>query len=162
DVDDESLALARAGRFPWVAGPEEARVRHFLVAGPRGLYQVDMALRDGDVFAPHELLSQLPFPPIDLIFCALVRKHLQPAAPRRGALRRGVVGLGAARRGAPRPVTGGAPRRGGGRTRGGVEAGGGFRAAGGPPPFVQVGGAPHRRERCGRNPIADSAVARRA
>src|SRR5262245_12486279 len=26
DVDEESLAIARAGRFPWVAGPEEARV----------------------------------------------------------------------------------------------------------------------------------------
>jgi len=82
DVDDESLALARAGRFPWVAGPEEARVRHFLVAGRRGLYQVNMALREAVVFARHDLLSDLPFSHIDLICCRYVLMHLQPAARR--------------------------------------------------------------------------------
>src|SRR5262249_60350645 len=40
DIDGESLAVARAGSFPWVAGPEGARVRHFLVSGRRGLYPV--------------------------------------------------------------------------------------------------------------------------
>jgi chemotaxis methyl-accepting protein methylase len=82
DVDEEPLALARAGRFPWVAGPEEALLRHFLVAGRRGLYQVSSALRESVIFARHDLLCDLPFSHIDLICCRYAFMHLQPAARR--------------------------------------------------------------------------------
>jgi chemotaxis methyl-accepting protein methylase len=82
DLDEASLALARAGRFPWVAGPEAARLRHFFVAGKRGLYQVSRALRESVIFARHDLLSDLPFSHIDLICCRYVLMHLQPTARR--------------------------------------------------------------------------------
>jgi chemotaxis methyl-accepting protein methylase len=81
DIDKESLALARAGRFPWVAGPEAARARHFLVPDQR-LYQVSRTLRAAVVFARHDVLSDLPFSHIDLICCRYVLMHLQPAARR--------------------------------------------------------------------------------
>jgi chemotaxis methyl-accepting protein methylase len=81
DSDKQSLALARAGRFPWVAGPEEARVRHFLVPEQR-LYQVSKTLREAIVFARHDVLSDLPFSHIDLICCRYVLMHLQPEARR--------------------------------------------------------------------------------
>jgi chemotaxis methyl-accepting protein methylase len=82
DVDDESLALARAGKFPWVAGPEETRLRHFLVDGKPGSYVVSRALRDSIVFARHDLLSDLPFSHMDLVCCRYVLMHLQREARR--------------------------------------------------------------------------------
>jgi chemotaxis methyl-accepting protein methylase/signal transduction histidine kinase len=82
DADDESLAQARVGRFPWIAGTEGARLRHFLVATRRGLYQVNRTLRESVVFARHDLLSDLPFSHIDLICCRHVLTHLTPAARR--------------------------------------------------------------------------------
>jgi chemotaxis methyl-accepting protein methylase len=82
DVDDESLALARTGRFPWIAGAGESHLRHFLATPGQRLYQVNRALRESVVFSRHDLLSDLPFSHIDLICCRYVLMHLQPAARR--------------------------------------------------------------------------------
>jgi chemotaxis methyl-accepting protein methylase len=67
DEDEETLGVARAGHYPWVAdtvGP--ARLRRFFVEGTHG-WQVTRELRRSVVFARHDLFSDPPFSHLDMI-----------------------------------------------------------------------------------------------
>jgi chemotaxis methyl-accepting protein methylase/two-component sensor histidine kinase len=80
DVDERSLELARAGRFPWVTSVVgDARLERFFVAA-RHAHRVSTKLRNLVVFARHDLFTDLPFSHMDLICCRYVFMHLRPTA----------------------------------------------------------------------------------
>jgi len=70
DIDEEAIALARAGRYPASSiepmAPER-RDRYFLRQGE--LYQVNRQIRDLCVFSLHNLVRDPPFSALDLISC---------------------------------------------------------------------------------------------
>ncbi|MSU89218.1 PAS domain-containing protein [Rhodobacteraceae bacterium 2CG4] len=70
DIDEEVLAVARAGRYPEAllrnVAPERLE-RFFRREG--GSYVVRKEIRDLCVFAPHSVISDPPFSRIDLVSC---------------------------------------------------------------------------------------------
>ena len=81
DVDERSLEIARAGRFPSIAATAigSDRLDRFFVASGDG-YRVKPELRRSIVFARHDLFSDVPFSHIDLVCCRYLFMHLQPWA----------------------------------------------------------------------------------
>ena len=70
DIDEESLADARQGRYPESVAVDvsEARLERFFMR-ENGYYRVCKELRDMVLFSPHNLLRDPPFSRLDLISC---------------------------------------------------------------------------------------------
>ena len=70
DLDEQAIALARAGIYPEVisADVSEERLQKFFVKEHQG-YRVRRELREMVLFAAHDLLKDPPFSRIDLICC---------------------------------------------------------------------------------------------
>ena len=87
DINDESIAFARAGLYPKAI--EEAvsptRLRNFFTAGAGGGYSISRAIRELCVFAEHNLLKDPPFSRLDLISCSNLLIYLQPTQQERAA-----------------------------------------------------------------------------
>jgi two-component system CheB/CheR fusion protein len=81
DVHKASLEIASAGRYSdeQVAGISEARLRRFFTLTPDG-YHISQTLREGIVFAPHNLIRDAPFTKMDLIACRNLLIYFQPHA----------------------------------------------------------------------------------
>ena len=77
-MHEESLHRAREGFYPGdiKVDVSEERLRRFFVAQEGG-YRIRKEVRDRVVFAPHNLMSDPPFPKIDLIVCRNVLIYLQ-------------------------------------------------------------------------------------
>ena len=84
DSQAENLRLAREGVYPEAAlealGAERRR-RFFTKLD--GTYEVDKALRELIVFAPHDLLRDPPFSRLDVVTCRNLMIYLQPEAQKR-------------------------------------------------------------------------------
>ncbi len=84
DLDEESIAAARAGHYPEAiaADVSEERLRKFFVKDHHG-YRVRRELREMVLFAAHDLLKDAPFSRMDLIFCRNLLIYLNREAQRR-------------------------------------------------------------------------------
>ncbi|HUP41919.1 MAG TPA: chemotaxis protein CheB, partial [Thermoanaerobaculia bacterium] len=84
DASPGALASARRGRYP--AGISEhvsaARLERFFQPSAEG-FEVARGLRAAVTFAAHDLLSDPPFPRLDLVACRNVLIYLEPAAQER-------------------------------------------------------------------------------
>ena len=84
DIDDRGYAWGRAGLYSAAAivnvSPE--RVRRFFTKEAGG-YRISKSLREGVLFARHNVLHDPPFSRIDLISCRNLFIYLQPAAQER-------------------------------------------------------------------------------
>ena len=72
DIDDRSIALARAGVYPAsiAADITPERLAHFFVAEPGGLaYRIHKGIRDLVVFSEQDVLKDPPFSKLDLVSC---------------------------------------------------------------------------------------------
>lgn len=71
DIDEHSLAEARAGRYPATIAEDVSpeRLERFFVQEEATTYRVSAQLRETIVFAPHDLLRDPPFPRLDLVSC---------------------------------------------------------------------------------------------
>jgi len=81
DIDDGSLELARAGRYPESIAAEVSpeRLRRFFIKADAHHYQVSKDLREVITFAPQNLISDAPFSRLHLISCRNVLIYLDPA-----------------------------------------------------------------------------------
>jgi two-component system CheB/CheR fusion protein len=79
DIDEEALAVARAGIYPMSIGADISpeRLERFFVRHEDG-YQVAKAVRDCLVFTSHNLIAAPPFSRLDLISCRNVLIYLEP------------------------------------------------------------------------------------
>jgi signal transduction histidine kinase/chemotaxis methyl-accepting protein methylase len=70
DLDTQAVSRARGMITPSLLDSYAPLLpyRHLFERGPRGT-QLPRTLRDGLIFAPHDLVSQMPFPHLDLIVC---------------------------------------------------------------------------------------------
>ncbi|MFN3846443.1 MAG: CheR family methyltransferase [Paracoccaceae bacterium] len=84
DIDPESIATARAGRFSddIAQSVSPARLERFFIAEDGG-YRVTSALRDVIVFTVADLLSDPPFSRMDLVSCRNVLIYLGLEAQKR-------------------------------------------------------------------------------
>ncbi|MBN8610661.1 MAG: PAS domain-containing protein [Deltaproteobacteria bacterium] len=71
DVDERSIAVARAGRYPAriAASLSRERLERFFSLEPDGSYRVSKALREMLVFSDHDVLSDPPFSRLDVVVC---------------------------------------------------------------------------------------------
>lgn len=84
DLDEASLATARAGVYPLDVAHDitEARLKAFFT--PKDdRYQVAKHLREVVVFSRHNLLSDPPFSKLDLLCCRNVLIYLDPVAQKK-------------------------------------------------------------------------------
>jgi two-component system, chemotaxis family, CheB/CheR fusion protein len=81
DVHKASLAVASSGIYSaeQVAGISQERIDRFFTLKPDG-YQISQTLREGIVFAPHNLIRDAPFTKLDLITCRNLLIYFQPHA----------------------------------------------------------------------------------
>ena len=81
DVDDDALAVARAGVYPdsIEADVSQKRLDRFFVKEDHS-YRVTSELRDTVVFANQNLLSDAPFSKLDMISCRNLLIYLTPEA----------------------------------------------------------------------------------
>ncbi|MEX2220542.1 MAG: chemotaxis protein CheB [Candidatus Rokuibacteriota bacterium] len=79
DLSASAVTRARAGTFPAAIEHEVSpdRLRRFFVKAD-GRYQINKAVRDMCVFAPHDLTKDPPFSKLDLITCCNVLIYLGP------------------------------------------------------------------------------------
>ncbi|WP_342117283.1 CheR family methyltransferase [Pseudoduganella sp. OTU4001] len=80
DIDEQALAVARAGHYPESIRdeiPEASLERYFVRAGKQ--YRVRQSLRDVVTFANHDLLHDPPFRALDLVSCRNVMIYLDRA-----------------------------------------------------------------------------------
>jgi chemotaxis methyl-accepting protein methylase len=84
DLDDESIEHARAARYPLAisADVEATRLERFFKKAS-GAYQVDAAIREMVVFAPHSILRDPPFTRLDVVVCRNLLVHLEVQVQRR-------------------------------------------------------------------------------
>jgi two-component system, chemotaxis family, CheB/CheR fusion protein len=86
DINEESVAFARAGIYP--KSVEEAvsatRLKKFFTPSAAG-YSVGRSIRELCVFAEHNLLKDPPFSRLDLISCSNLLIYLQPPQQERVA-----------------------------------------------------------------------------
>lgn len=78
DIDDESLSVARHGRYPEAIAEQvttERLARFFTKQGV--MYQVNKDLRDLCIFSTHNLIKDPPFSRLDLISCRNLLIYLQ-------------------------------------------------------------------------------------
>jgi two-component system, chemotaxis family, CheB/CheR fusion protein len=81
DVHRTSLAVASSGLYTaeQVAGISQERLDRFFTLKPEG-YQISQTLREGIVFAPHNLIRDAPFTKLDLVTCRNLLIYFQPHA----------------------------------------------------------------------------------
>ncbi|MEO8701805.1 MAG: CheR family methyltransferase [Kofleriaceae bacterium] len=84
DIDEASLAEARAGRYPAsiVTDVTPARLERFFVPEGEG-YRVAQELREMVLFSPHNLLRDPPFSRLDLVTCRNLLIYLNREAQER-------------------------------------------------------------------------------
>jgi len=70
DIDDQALAVARAGRYPeaLLDTVSEARRKRFF-AHENGSYLLSKDVRDLCIFSPHSVIRDPPFSRLDLVSC---------------------------------------------------------------------------------------------
>jgi len=85
DIDEEAIAVGRAGVYPYGIAeritPERLQ-RYFVAGGDRG-YQVARPIRDAVSFAEHDLTRDPPFSRIDLVSCRNLLIYLRPEVQQR-------------------------------------------------------------------------------
>ena len=79
DLDDEAIAVARAGRYPPNIAQDVTpeRLRRFFVKDDAG-YKVKQDLRDKVVFAVQNVVKDPPFTKLDLLSCRNLMIYLEP------------------------------------------------------------------------------------
>ncbi|HET7228779.1 MAG TPA: chemotaxis protein CheB [Longimicrobium sp.] len=84
DIDEKGYAWGREALYPpeAVAGISPERLRRFFTREAGG-FRVGKALREGVLFAVHNVLHNPPFSRLDLISCRNLLIYLQPAAQER-------------------------------------------------------------------------------
>ncbi len=84
DLDEDVVQSARDGIYPTAIATDvsEERLRRFFVKEHRG-YRVRRELREGVLFAMHDLLKDAPFSRLDLISCRNLLIYLNQDAQRR-------------------------------------------------------------------------------
>jgi two-component system CheB/CheR fusion protein len=80
DIDDQSLKVAREGRYPKSieADIQPKRLARFFDLTTKNEYQVKKELRETIIFATQNLLSDTPFSRLDLISCRNLFIYFQP------------------------------------------------------------------------------------
>ena len=82
DLDDEAIAVARAGRYPpnIVQDVTPERLRRFFIKdqGNDGGYKVKKDVRDMVVFAVQNVVKDPPFTKLDLLSCRNLMIYLEP------------------------------------------------------------------------------------
>ncbi|MCV2355837.1 PAS domain-containing protein [Paucibacter sp. B2R-40] len=85
DLDDEAIAVARAGRYPASIAlditPE--RLRRFFNKEEGGSYKVKKEVRDMVVFAVQNVIKDPPFTRLDLLSCRNLMIYLEPELQQR-------------------------------------------------------------------------------
>ncbi|MCV2360952.1 PAS domain-containing protein [Paucibacter sp. TC2R-5] len=85
DLDDEAIAVARAGRYPSSialdVSPE--RLRRFFTKEAEGSYKVKKEIRDSVVFAVQNVIKDPPFTRLDLLSCRNLMIYLEPELQQR-------------------------------------------------------------------------------
>ena len=71
DIDEEAVAIARAGRYHECIANEISpeRLRRFFTSNRDGHYQIKKTIRESLVFAVQNIISDPPFSKLDLICC---------------------------------------------------------------------------------------------
>jgi two-component system, chemotaxis family, CheB/CheR fusion protein len=84
DASPDALATARRGQYPGSIAEHVSadRLERFFRPSAEG-FAVASDLRDAVTFAAHDLLSDPPFPRLDLVSCRNVLIYLEPAAQER-------------------------------------------------------------------------------
>lgn len=84
DVDARAVETARAGVYPSsiAADVPAGRLERFFVAHGQ-TYRVTKTLREAVIFSKHDLLSDPPFPRLDLVSCRNVLIYIDPAAQKK-------------------------------------------------------------------------------
>ncbi|HVT58378.1 MAG TPA: chemotaxis protein CheB [Thermoanaerobaculia bacterium] len=84
DASGEALAIARRGLYPASIAEHVSsdRLRRFFRRSGEG-FEVERPLRDAVTFAAHDLLSDPPFPHLELVSCRNVLIYLEPSAQER-------------------------------------------------------------------------------
>lgn len=79
DIDEQSLQIARIGRFPWTISKDvpPARLERYFVRED-GTYRIASDLREICLFSAHNLLRDAPFSKLDLITCRNLLIYLTP------------------------------------------------------------------------------------
>src|SRR5262249_32915744 len=79
DIDDQSLQIARVGRFPSTIAKDipQARLERYFVRED-GTYRIASDPRAICLFSSHNLLRDAPFPKLDLIACRNLLIYLTP------------------------------------------------------------------------------------
>lgn len=79
DIDEQSLQIARIGRFPSTIARDipQARLERYFVRED-GTYRINSDLREICLFSSHNLLRDAPFSRLDLISCRNLLIYLTP------------------------------------------------------------------------------------
>jgi two-component system, chemotaxis family, CheB/CheR fusion protein len=79
DLDEETIAMARLGRFPTsiAADVTPERLQRFFTSVEEA-YEVKKSIRDMLVFAPQDLIKDPPFTKLDLLCCRNLLIYLNP------------------------------------------------------------------------------------
>jgi two-component system CheB/CheR fusion protein len=79
DLDDDAIAVARAGRYPptIVAGVTPERLRRFFVKEESG-FRIKKDIREMVVFAIQNVIKDPPFTKLDLLSCRNLMIYLEP------------------------------------------------------------------------------------
>ena len=79
DIDEQSLQIARAGRFPSAIAKDipPARLERYFMRED-GTYRIASELREICLFSSHNLLRDAPFSKLDLIACRNLLIYLMP------------------------------------------------------------------------------------
>ena len=87
DLDDEAIAVARAGRYPAgiAADVTPERLRRFFIQedGPAAGYKIKKDLRDMVVFAVQNVIKDPPFTRLDMLSCRNLMIYLEPELQQR-------------------------------------------------------------------------------
>ena len=80
DLDDDAIAVARAGAYPPNIAQDVTpeRLRRFFVKDDTAAYRVSKDLRELVVFAVHNVIKDPPFTRLDLLSCRNVLIYLEP------------------------------------------------------------------------------------
>ncbi|TAN48724.1 MAG: SAM-dependent methyltransferase [Methylococcaceae bacterium] len=79
DLDEDAIAYGRAGQYSLSIAQDVSpeRLRRFFVKSDAG-YRVGKAIREGVVFAMHNVISDPPFTRLDLLCCRNLMIYLEP------------------------------------------------------------------------------------
>lgn len=84
DIDEQALAIARAGRYPasLLEGVSEERLRRFFKSEGEA-YTIASDVRELCIFSPHSLIRDPPFSRMDLVSCRNLLIYFGPDIQRR-------------------------------------------------------------------------------